>query len=77
MLIVAGPARPARRFLGPYVQQVLGCTPLSAGFASLPTTAGVLVAAGTASRLVPCIGPGPLMVAGKEDLPTGSAVPAG
>ncbi len=51
-------------FLSLYFQQVLGYTPVSAGFASLPVTAGVLVAAGAASQLVPRIGPKPLMVAG-------------
>ncbi|CAB4935178.1 unannotated protein [freshwater metagenome] len=43
---------------------MLGYTPVSAGFASLPVTGGVLVAAGTASQLVPRVGPKPLMVAG-------------
>ena len=51
-------------FLSLYFQQVLGYTPVSAGLASLPVTGGVLVAAGTASQLVPRIGPRPLMVAG-------------
>ncbi|MCO7220542.1 MFS transporter [Klenkia sp. PcliD-1-E] len=51
-------------FLSLYFQQVLGYTPVAAGFASLPVTAGVLVAAGSASQLVPRVGPKPLMVAG-------------
>ena len=51
-------------FLSLYFQQVLGYTPLSAGFASLPTTLGVLISAGAASALVPRIGPKPLMVLG-------------
>ena len=51
-------------FLSLYFQQVLSYTPITAGFASLPTTAGVLVAAGSASQLVPRLGPKPLMVAG-------------
>ncbi|WP_222193113.1 MFS transporter [Modestobacter italicus] len=51
-------------FLSLYFQQVLGYTPVAAGFASLPTTLGVLVSAGAASGLVPRIGPKPLMVAG-------------
>jgi MFS family permease len=51
-------------FLSLYFQQVLGYTPVQAGFASLPTTLGVLVAAGAASGLVPRIGPKPLMVLG-------------
>jgi EmrB/QacA subfamily drug resistance transporter len=51
-------------FLSLYFQQVLGYKPIDAGFASLPTTLGVLIAAGAASNLVPKIGPRPLMVAG-------------
>ena len=44
-------------FLSLYFQQVLGYTPVEAGFASLPTTLGVLISAGAASGLVPKIGP--------------------
>jgi EmrB/QacA subfamily drug resistance transporter len=51
-------------FLSLYFQQVLGYKPVEAGFASLPTTLGVLVSAGAASGLVPKIGPKPLMVLG-------------
>ncbi|HVI35084.1 MAG TPA: MFS transporter, partial [Gaiellales bacterium] len=51
-------------FLSLYFQQVLGYTPVEAGFASLPSTLGVLISAGAASALVPRIGPKPLMVAG-------------
>jgi EmrB/QacA subfamily drug resistance transporter len=51
-------------FLSLYFQEVLGYTPVAAGFASLPTTLGVLIAAGAASALVPRIGPKPLMVLG-------------
>jgi EmrB/QacA subfamily drug resistance transporter len=51
-------------FLSLYFQQVLGYKPVEAGFASLPTTLGVLVSAGAASALVPRIGPKPLMVVG-------------
>jgi EmrB/QacA subfamily drug resistance transporter len=51
-------------FLSLYFQQVLGYQPIEAGFASLPTTLGVLVSAGAASALVPRIGPKPLMVLG-------------
>jgi EmrB/QacA subfamily drug resistance transporter len=51
-------------FLSLYFQQVLGYTPVKAGFASLPTTLGVLISAGLASGLVPRIGPKPLMVTG-------------
>jgi EmrB/QacA subfamily drug resistance transporter len=51
-------------FLSLYFQQVLHYKPIEAGFASLPTTLGVLLAAGAASGLVPKIGPKPLMVLG-------------
>jgi EmrB/QacA subfamily drug resistance transporter len=51
-------------FLSLYFQQVLTYTPIAAGFASLPTTLGVLISAGAASALVPRLGPRPLMVAG-------------
>ncbi|WP_229403442.1 MFS transporter [Micromonospora okii] len=51
-------------FLAFYFQVVLGYTPLEAGLASLPVTAGVLIAAGAASVLLPRIGAKPLMLAG-------------
>ncbi|MCW2741166.1 MAG: pur [Blastococcus sp.] len=51
-------------FLSLYFQQVLGYKPVEAGFASLPTTLGVLISAGAASALVPRVGPRPLMVLG-------------
>ena len=51
-------------FLSLYFQQVLHYKPVEAGFASLPTTLGVLVSAGAASALVPRVGPRPLMVLG-------------
>jgi EmrB/QacA subfamily drug resistance transporter len=51
-------------FLSLYFQQVLEYTPVTAGFASLPSTLGVLISAGAASGLVPKVGPKPLMVAG-------------
>src|SRR5215211_5509323 len=51
-------------FLSLYFQQVLAYTPIEAGFASLPTTLGVLISAGAASALVPKVGPRPLMVVG-------------
>jgi EmrB/QacA subfamily drug resistance transporter len=51
-------------FLSLYFQQVLAYTPVTAGFASLPTTVGVLISAGAASALVPKLGPKPLMVLG-------------
>ncbi|NCA18804.1 MAG: MFS transporter, partial [Actinobacteria bacterium] len=51
-------------FLGIYLQSVLGYTPLKAGFAFLPFTAGIIVFAGVASQLLPKVGPRPLMVPG-------------
>ncbi|MEH0844247.1 MFS transporter [Micromonospora sp. CPCC 205711] len=51
-------------FLTFYFQVVLRYTPVKAGLASLPVTAGVLVAAGVASQLMPRLGAKPLMVAG-------------
>ena len=51
-------------FLSLYFQQVLGYAPVEAGFASLPTTLGVLLSAGAASGLVTRVGPKPLMVLG-------------
>src|SRR5829696_239020 len=51
-------------FLSLYFQQVLQYQPVEAGFASLPTTLGVLISAGAASGLVPKVGPKPLMVLG-------------
>lgn len=51
-------------FLGIYLQSVLGYTPLRAGFAFLPFTAGIIIFAGIASQLLPKVGPRPLMVPG-------------
>jgi Na+/melibiose symporter-like transporter len=51
-------------FLSLYFQDVLHYSPVKAGFASLPTTVGVLISAGAASALVPKVGPRPLMVLG-------------
>jgi MFS family permease len=51
-------------FLTFYFQVVLRYTPLRAGVATLPVTAGVLIAAVLASQLMPRIGAKPPMVAG-------------
>jgi hypothetical protein len=51
-------------FLALFLQNVLGYTPLEAGFASLPTTVGVLISATVASNLLPRIGPKMLMLIG-------------
>ncbi|AGZ38889.1 drug resistance transporter, EmrB/QacA subfamily protein [Actinoplanes friuliensis DSM 7358] len=50
-------------FLTLFLQNVLGYTPLKAGFASLPVTVGVLISATVASNLLPRIGPKiPMMI---------------
>ncbi len=51
-------------FLGLYLQVVLGYTPIVAGFAFLPFSAGIIVGAGIASQLLPRVGPKPLMIPG-------------
>ncbi|MGC9671349.1 MFS transporter [Planosporangium sp. 12N6] len=51
-------------FITFYFQVVLHYTPLKAGVASLPVTAGVMVAATVASQLMPKVGPKLPMVAG-------------
>jgi EmrB/QacA subfamily drug resistance transporter len=51
-------------FLVLYLQNVLGYTPLKAGFASLPVTVGVLISATVASNVLPRTGPRILMVIG-------------
>jgi EmrB/QacA subfamily drug resistance transporter len=51
-------------FLGIYLQSVLGYSPLKSGFAFLPFTFGIFFAAAFASKLLPKIGPRPLMVPG-------------
>jgi EmrB/QacA subfamily drug resistance transporter len=51
-------------FLTLYMQNVLRYSPIQAGSAYLPVTAGVIVAAGISSQLVPRIGTRPIIVAG-------------
>ncbi|GHJ49115.1 MFS transporter [Catellatospora sp. TT07R-123] len=51
-------------FLTFYFQGILGYTPIEAGLASLPISAGVFISAGAASQLMPRLGAKPLMVAG-------------
>jgi predicted MFS family arabinose efflux permease len=51
-------------FLGLYLQVVKGYTPITAGFAFLPFSLGIVVGAGIASQLLPKVGPKPLMVPG-------------
>jgi EmrB/QacA subfamily drug resistance transporter len=51
-------------FLTLYMQNVLGYTPIESGSAYLPVTAGIILAAGLSSRLIPRIGTRPIIVAG-------------
>ncbi|MFI2433531.1 MFS transporter [Streptomyces sp. NPDC018693] len=51
-------------FLTLFVQGVLGFSPLQAGFAFLPVSAVIAVAAGLTSRFLPVYGPKPFMVVG-------------
>jgi EmrB/QacA subfamily drug resistance transporter len=51
-------------FLGLFLQEVWGYSPLRQGVAYLPMVATIMVAAGAASQLVPRIGARPLMLAG-------------
>jgi predicted MFS family arabinose efflux permease len=51
-------------FLTYYFQLTLGYSPLKAGFAFLPFSGGIIVAAGVVAQLLPRIGPKPLMVPG-------------
>jgi EmrB/QacA subfamily drug resistance transporter len=51
-------------FLTLYMQNVLGYTPIQSGSAYLPVTAGIILAAGLSSQLIPRIGTRPVIVAG-------------
>jgi EmrB/QacA subfamily drug resistance transporter len=51
-------------FLTLFVQEVLGYSPLRAGFAFLPVTAALIATAQFASRAVPRLGPRPLLTTG-------------
>jgi EmrB/QacA subfamily drug resistance transporter len=51
-------------FLTYYFQITLGYSPLKAGFAFLPFSGGIIVAAGAVAQLLPRTGPRPLMVVG-------------
>ena len=51
-------------FLTYYFQINLGYSPLKAGFAFLPFSAGIIVAAGAVAQLLPRVGPRPLMIPG-------------
>jgi EmrB/QacA subfamily drug resistance transporter len=51
-------------FLGLYLQVIQGYSPVQAGFAFLPFSVGIILTAGIASRLLPRLGPRPLMLPG-------------
>ncbi len=51
-------------FLSLYLQQVLGYSPLRAGFAFLPMTLCIVICSTLASRVVTRVGPKPMLVAG-------------
>jgi EmrB/QacA subfamily drug resistance transporter len=51
-------------FLTLYMQNVLGFTPIESGSAYLPVTAGIVIAAGVSTQLVPRVGTRPVIVAG-------------
>jgi len=51
-------------FLTYYFQSVLGYSALKAGFAFLPFSVGIILAAGAASKLLPRVGPRIMMVGG-------------
>ncbi|QWZ09257.1 MFS transporter [Nocardioides panacis] len=51
-------------FLTYYFQVNLGWSPLRAGFAFLPFSAGIIVTAGAVAQLLPRLGPRPIMVVG-------------
>ena len=51
-------------FLTYYFQANLGYSPLRAGFAFLPFSLGIILTAGVTARLLPRVGPRPLMVPG-------------
>jgi EmrB/QacA subfamily drug resistance transporter len=51
-------------FLTLYMQNVIGYSPIRSGSAYLPVTAGIVLAAGVSSQLIPRIGTRPVIVAG-------------
>jgi len=64
MLSLAGALFSMFFFLTLFVQGVLHYSPLRAGFAFLPISAGIIVSAGIASKQLMKVGPKPFMVAG-------------
>ncbi|HEX7105517.1 MAG TPA: MFS transporter [Acidothermaceae bacterium] len=64
MLALAGALFSMFFFLTLFVQNILGYSPLKAGFAFLPVSAGVIVSAQIASKQLLRVGPKPFMVVG-------------
>jgi EmrB/QacA subfamily drug resistance transporter len=64
MLSLAGALFSMFFFLTLFVQEILKYSPLKAGFAFLPVSAGIIVSAGIASKNLLKVGPKPFMVAG-------------
>ncbi len=60
-------------FLTQFLQEVLGFSPLAAGFAFLPMTVAVFGVSRAAPRLLPRFGPTPLMLAGMLPVIAGMA----
>ena len=58
-------------FMTLYFQNVLGYTPLKAGFAFLPFSIGIIAMAGVVAQLLPRVGPKPLMLVGLALATTG------
>lgn len=51
-------------FLGLYLQVILGYSPIRTGFAFLPFSIGIILFAGISAKLLPAVGPRPLMLWG-------------
>jgi EmrB/QacA subfamily drug resistance transporter len=51
-------------FMTLYLQNILGYTPLRAGFAFLPFSIGIILGAGVVAQILPRVGPRPLMLVG-------------
>ena len=51
-------------FLGLYLQVILGYSPIRTGLAFLPFSMGIILFAGVAAKLLPTMGPRPLMIWG-------------
>jgi EmrB/QacA subfamily drug resistance transporter len=61
-------------FASLYLQNILGYSPLTTGFAFLPVTAGIMIGAGLAQQLIARIGVRPVVLAGLTVAAAGLAV---